>query len=135
VELDTTGAVIAGTQELIAEYAVDLQFGLTFVSSVLNGTDPTLASLPPGHADVGLWAGPTPGLAANQGPELVRTVRTRLSIRSREADRSGAVTATSTVAPGLYRIRLGTVGGRPAFARVRTLQADIGLRNQTEVYW
>lgn len=134
VELDVTGAEIAGTQELVAEYGVDLQFGLTVINSVTLGADPALKTLLPGDPDTALWAGPTPGLAANQGPELIRAVRTRLSVRSREADRNTGVTATSTVAPGLYRIGLGTNGGAP-YARVRTLQADIALRNQTGVYW
>lgn len=134
VELDTAGAVIPGTQELVAEYAVDLQFGVTVVDSILGGTDPTLLTLAPGDPAVAQWVGPTPGLAANRGPELVRAVRVRLSIRSRDADRPAGVTASSTVAPGLYRIGLGNGGGAP-FARVRTLQSDIGLRNQTGVYW
>lgn len=136
VEIDVDGNEIAGTQELIAEYAVDLQFGVTVVNSVAGGTDPTLRTYVPGDPDVAQWAGPTPTAAANQGPEFIRTVRTRLSIRSRDADRSAAVTATSTLAPGLYRIGLGSspLGGAP-FARVRTLQADIGLRNQTGIYW
>jgi hypothetical protein len=134
VELDTAGNVIDGTQELVTEYAVNLKFGLTAVNSVLNGSADALTTLPPGDAAIAQWAGPTPSLAVNRGPQLARAVRIRLSVRSREADRDSAVTATSTVAPGLYRIGLGSTGGAP-YARVRTLQADIGLRNQMLALW
>jgi hypothetical protein len=38
------------------------------------------------------------------------------------------------VAPGLYRFLVGDENG-PRFARVRTLQADINLQNQTGLQW
>jgi hypothetical protein len=130
-ELDTDGKEIAGTQELVAEYAVDLKLGITVVNSVLNATDPTLLTLAPGDANIGGWAGPTdPELAVNRGPHLVRAIRVRLGIRSREADRKEKISTE----PGLFRIGLGPNGGAP-FARVRTLQADIALRNQTRPTW
>ncbi len=59
----------------------------------------------------------------------LRAVRARLSVRSREADRSEPVGL-----PGLYRIGLGDDGGAP-FARVRTFQADIALHNLGRTEW
>lgn len=139
VELDTTGAPIQGTEELVAEHAVDLQFGLTVAANILNGTDPSLQTFLPGDALIDGWAGDIVGAASgqNQGPHRVRTVRVRLSVRSEEPDRDGPVItapAVPNVAPGLYRIGLGANGGAP-FARVRTIQADLSLHNQMGVGW
>jgi hypothetical protein len=133
VELDATGTPIAGTEELVAEYAVDLRFGVIVAEPGVTG--PTLKTIrAEDTTDVVVnWAGDTisESNAINRGPHLVRVVSTRLGVRSREADRETGVTATATVAPGLYRIRL----GNDAFARVRTLQADIGLRNHKGAQW
>jgi hypothetical protein len=124
-ELDTAGTVIAGTEELVAEYVVDLKFGITVVDSVLNGTDPSLETFAPGSPEIATWAGQTPALT-----HLARAIRVRLSVRSRDADRESPV---STL-PGLYRVGLGNGGGAP-YARVRTVQADIALRNQMRPLW
>jgi hypothetical protein len=56
----------------------------------------------------------------------VRAVRVRLSVRSREADRTAAITL-----PGLYRIKLPDGD----WARVRTFQADVALQNQIDTRW
>ena len=58
-------------------------------------------------------------------PQRVRTVRARLSVRSREADRE------TEIAGGLYRFKLAD----KQYARVRTFQADIALPNQLGVTW
>jgi hypothetical protein len=136
VELDTAGNPIAGTEELVAEYAVDFKLGITVAQPSVTG--PTLKTVLSTDTDdeVDNWAGDPSGKAAgvNRGPHLVRSVRVRLSVRSREADRDGDVIANAHVAPGLYRIALGPDGTAP-FARVRTLQADIALRNQMKALW
>jgi hypothetical protein len=136
VELDTNGAPIDGTEELVAEYAVDLKLGITVADNILNGTDPSLQTFVPGHNMIPGWAGDltTSATAPNQGPHRVRAVRVRLSVRSQEADRDGPVLAGGNVAPGLYRIGLGAAGGAP-YARVRTLQTDLALHNQMGVSW
>jgi hypothetical protein len=125
VELDTAGQAIADTEELVAEYVVDLKFALTVVDTA-SGVDPTLKSLPFGDADEAVYE--------YTNPHLIRAVRVRMSVRSREADREGDITATDNVAPGLYRIGLGANGTAP-YARVRTLQADVALRNQMRPLW
>jgi type II secretory pathway pseudopilin PulG len=134
VELDASGTPIPDTEELVAEYAVDLAFGLTVAENFINGTNPTLRTIAPGDGEITNWAGSTVGLAANRGPQLVKAVRFRLSVRSREADREADIVAGPTVAAGLYRIGIGQGGGAP-FARVRTLQADIAMRNQMAAAW
>jgi hypothetical protein len=114
-ELDVDGEPIAGTLELVAEYAVDLDFE---VGAVVAGSINQL--------DSAGWAAIFPADEDATGTaQRVRTVRARLAVRSREADRETAI------AGGLYRFRL----GENQYARVRTFQADIALPNQLRVTW
>jgi hypothetical protein len=114
-ELDVDGDPIDGTLELIAEYAVDLDFE---IGAVVNGA---ISELGPAA-----WGTIFAINADNVGtPQRVRTVRARLSVRSREADREAPIDG------GLYRFRLGS----NQYARVRTFQADIALPNQLGVEW
>lgn len=136
-ELDVTGNPIAGTKELVAEYAVDLKFGVTALDPTGNGS---LMRVNAGADNDALlqWAGdPTTGVAAvpNRGPHLIRTVHARLAVRSREGDRDANIDGDAAGIPaGIYRVGLGENGGAP-FARVRTLQADIALRNHARARW
>lgn len=150
-ELDTKGDPILDsaskrTPEVISEFAVDLAFSVTVSQIVTSGSGTqleTLAMLP--STDRSNWVGPAWGTnpasaaAANRGPQLVRVVRARLSVRSREADRLSNVATfgdggTAPVMGGLYRFRVPAAGG-PSFARVRTVQADIALRSQRGATW
>jgi hypothetical protein len=138
VEIDAAnGGFMTGTEELVAEYAVDLSFGITVadVTSTPTGYDPALVVIPPGDPQIKSWAGPTVGLSPGRGPQFVRAVRTRLSVRSRESDRGANVMASagarvpggSGLGPGVYRFSLSADGG--AWARVRTVQAETALHN------
>jgi hypothetical protein len=124
-ELDPTdGSAIAGTREIVAEYAVDLNFQFTaFTNNVMETHD---------SSEFGdfFLSGEDP-LGAVQNVERIRSVRVRLSVRSREADRATDVAGGLS---GLYRIGLGAGGGAP-FARVRTFQADVALHNQSDLTW
>lgn len=124
-ELDPSGTPIAGTAELIAEYAVDLRFRLTVAPS---------DSVPLQRVNedaIGDWAGPAAGLAPNRGPQLIRSVHTWLSVRSRAADRAQGI---DTEEGPLFRIGLGPSGAAP-FARVRTVRGHVVLHNQLGVTW
>jgi hypothetical protein len=116
VELAPGGEPIESTREIVSEYAVDLQFSLIRATSAL---DSTLIA-----AD-----------AAFNQTQLLRGVHARLSVRSREADRAADVSGMGGTS-GLYRIPL-AVGGTAAasFARVRTFQSDIPLRNLEGANW
>jgi hypothetical protein len=116
-ELDPGGGTLAGTTpELVAQYAVDLKFGL-IVDDRAAGAQPTLLAYAPGSAEV-----------ANETRfHRIRGVRARLSVRTREGDREVDMDQTNLPA-GLYRVGLGPDGERP-FARVRTQQTDIMLNN------
>ena len=117
VEVDLADQDIPGTRELVAEYAVDLQFAAWGATSA---TDPTIGQV-------------TAAVDATYPfTQLIRAVHLRVSVRSREADRGGNVPGAA--AGDLYRIGLGP-GGTAPFARVRTFQADIPLRNLENGNW
>ncbi len=125
-ELDPTGAVVANTTELVAEYAVDLRFRLTVAPSQAVPLQYV------GDAALAAYAGdPTAMVNTAAGPQMIRTVHTWLSVRSREADRSANI---PVAAAPLYRIGLGA-GGTAPFARLRTIQARIALHNQLGITW
>jgi hypothetical protein len=131
VELALDGTPIPGTEEIVAEYAVDLNLQLTAVSAITGCCNPTLSVISATDPLFPVFSAPVFG-AANNTPERIRSVRVRLGVRSREGDR--AATVTNPVGQGLFRFDLGT-GTSEAFARVRTFQADVALHNQADILW
>jgi len=118
-QLKADGTTIAGTVDVVAEYAVDLQ--LSVMGQVAKGVSSlAFASYPSSDWDTYFKANGT-----DDRPQGVRSVRLRLSVRSREADRS------TGIAGGLYRFRVSAT----EWARVRTFQADVALPNQRRVQW
>lgn len=128
------------TLEVVAEYAVDLKFGITTVNG--NSTNPTLTRF--------AIANPQPTTIYDRTniptscagvctpcPEGVRSLQVRLSTRSRAPDRR--VTVTSGLAPDGSRHRffipLPSSTTSPAWARLRTHYADIALPNQANLPW
>lgn len=124
-EIDTAGNEIENTLEIVSELAVDLEFTVRGISvtsdqgQLMNDNRIALAG-----ADL-----------TSANPQRIRVVRTRLSVRSREADRRGQ--ADPNGLGELYRIALnpGVPAADQRWARVRTLQADISLPNQLGVTW
>jgi prepilin-type N-terminal cleavage/methylation domain-containing protein len=121
VELSPAGAAIESTREIVSEYAVDLQFSLIRATSALDGT---LIAAVAANVD-----------SEYSATQLLRGVNARLSVRSREADRSADVSGMGGTS-GLYRIPL-AAGGAAAtpYARVRTFQSHISLRNLEGANW
>jgi hypothetical protein len=120
-ELDASGAVVAGSTDIVAEYAVDLEFAVT---GATDATGTALMYSASSNANFSTFFG------AAGNPQWVRTVRVRMGVRSREADREANITG-----PGggrIYRFRLGANLG---WARVRTFQADVPLPNQAAARW
>jgi prepilin-type N-terminal cleavage/methylation domain-containing protein len=130
-ELDLTNGVIAGSLELIAEYAVDLGF------SLLVAPNTTSRLLRVTGNDVITYAGDPTTMLAGNGPQLIRAVNAWLSVRSQEADRTTPLGLTVTGSgPNLLRISLNPTNRTlPPFARVRTLQSTIPLPNQARATW
>ena len=94
-----TGAVIAGTREIAAEYAVDLKFGIETVGAVggvAPGTNPGLGTTngtaltryPITFPDTAaVYTAANDPVIAGSMPERIRTVQVRLATRSRAPDR------------------------------------------------
>ncbi len=130
VELDINGKVLDQTEEIVAEYAVDLNLQLTAVTSITGCCDPTLGLITPADPLFPKFTGPV-DLTTNT-PDRIRSVRVRLGVRSREADRTATV--ANPADQGLFRFNIGS-GQTETFARVRTFQADVALHNQTDILW
>jgi hypothetical protein len=123
VELTPAGADVPSTREIVAEYAVNLQFTAWRASSGILPT-PVLAvaqAVPANPIDAGYGF-----------TQLIRSVHVTLNVRSREPDRETDVAGTP--AGSMYRIPLGPGRTKP-FARVRTLQSDVALRNLENNNW
>jgi hypothetical protein len=118
VELDSTGQEIAATREIVGEYAVDLQFNAW---SATNAQNPTLIPV-------------NAAIDSTFNTQLLRGMHVRLTVRSREADRDGDVVGVSMGAQDHYRIPLGA-GKTGPYARLRTFQSDIPLRNLEGSNW
>ena len=99
------------------------RIGVGAVSSAPS-SEPTLVQLDEGDSGFQTYT-TTP--SAGGTPQRLRSLRVRLSVRSREGDRD-----ERSFAGGLYRVGLGANGAAP-FARVRTLQADVMLNNNANV--
>jgi hypothetical protein len=119
-QTNNTGTVTTYAPEIISEYAVDLKFEVTYANpwpspNQLLTTSPTTNQTV--YTIAGIVTGP------NAQPQSVRSVRIRLSVRSREADRDQSIPGT-----GLYRLGI-TTNNKTTYARVRTLQSDVALPN------
>lgn len=118
-ELLPNGQEVPGTQEIVGEYAVDLQVNAWGATSPQN---PALVAVQPATIN-----------ASYNATQLLRGVHLRFSVRSREADRDADV---STMGGGANRYRMPVgPGGTAPFARVRTFQSDIPLRNLEGSNW
>lgn len=130
VELDINGEVVDGTEEIVAEYAVDLNLQLTAVTSTTGCCDPNLSLVSPGAPLFPVFTGTV--FNSLNTPELIRSVRVRLGVRSREADRLRPI--ENPADQGLFRFHINESVPEP-WARVRTFQADVVLHNQADVLW
>jgi type II secretory pathway pseudopilin PulG len=142
-----TGAQILGTIEVVAEYAVDLEFAFTVEAG--TNLQPVLQTFPfDDTANNPLWAQnivvnpPVPGVRI--GAQRIRSVRVRLATRSSEPDRTlnvpvpnpagQAFTYRYCVLPGRCNAA-NTAAGILQFARVRTVTAEVALPNQSRNYY
>lgn len=124
--VDETGAGV-GEPEVVAEYAID--FEIAFVVDAA-GVMTVLPFGAPSNAD---WAGVKVGATASSalGPHRVRAVRYRMATRSPLPDRTNPLPA-----PAGYLYRYCTdpdASGCLKYARVRTVQGEVGLPNQARM--
>lgn len=115
VEVDYTGTELPGTLEIVSEYAVDLQltpWATTPASALAATSDPA-------------QFGP-----ASTVSQSLRGLNVLLSVRSREA------LPTGTGGSNRHQIKLPTTPPVPdTFARLRTLQSTVPLRNLENARW
>ncbi|WP_437736217.1 PilW family protein [Sorangium sp. So ce1335] len=146
VELDDEDQERPGTLELIAEYAVDLKFGISALQEekAQQRTSPQITRYPIAATDnAEVYKIAAPNDLPEARPEDVRSVQIRLSTRTRAPDRDvgfpvgpdgrrlrflipGIVTGVNTPAD------IVPAGAPPVFARMRTLYADVSLPNLAE---
>ena len=119
-ELAANDTLVANSRDLVAEYAVDLDFSVT---GQLVANTPSVTHSTSSDASFSTFFRAD---ATGDRPQGVRSVRVRLSVRSREADREKNIPGG-----GLYRFSVGA----QQWARVRTFQADVSLPNQAGVQW
>jgi hypothetical protein len=123
VELTPAGQEIASTREIVGEYAVDLQVSAWGATAANN---PLLVAV----------TAPLSNTYAST--QLLRGLHLRLSVRSREADRDTDIASTGAGGTNNdhYRIPISNgAGGSPSYARVRTFQSDVPLRNLENSNW
>lgn len=120
VELDKDGLPIADTLELVAEFAVDLKFGISFMDPATS----TVTHLPP----------PLPDDAAiyTTPPERIRSVHVRFSTRARAPDRDVDLPAGPD--GRRHRFKL-PIAGKTVYARMRTLYSEVALQNLVRASW
>lgn len=129
--LNAAGNVV--NTELVAENTVDLKFGV--VAHDVYNTDPTKRYVVADFDDstnlMEPWvAQPTSTVNQKEGPQRIRSMRYRLSVRSHLPDR----TANLVVAPGPYIARYCiddvALASCKNFARVRTFVSEVSIFNQ-----
>ena len=129
----------AGPPEVVAEYAVDLKFGITVDDP--NQAPPNnirvfdLDTDPGGGAGlIDQWTQTASTTLSNQpGPQRVRSVRFRVAARAPLPDRTAPL-SLGLPAPDTYLSRYCIDNAAPSactrFARVRTIVSEVALINQ-----
>lgn len=122
---------VAQSRQIIAEWAVDLKFGIT-VNDAPNAPALKVFDMDsdPGGGNIDTWTRIPTSTQVNQpGPQRVRSVRFRLATRSALPDRRANMTIPGVPAP--YMVRYCTDPPTcQRYARVRTVVSEAALVNQ-----
>lgn len=136
--LDVDGNA-AGAPEIVAEYAVDLKFGLTAWDPALAAANqPALRvfDLDTSAAEITqATRGAASTTAGTLGPQHVRSVRFRVATRSSVADRQADVVVAPRPYMARYCVDDAPVATCKKFARVRTLVSEVALHNQARMFY
>lgn len=131
VELDANDQEMEQTLRIVAEHAVDLRFGITALDP--QSQSPQLLRLPISdmqEAKAAIYSLVGPSSFVSGDPSIVRAVSVRLSVRSRAPDRKApplALPKGDGEQP--YRFEVGKAMGNSRFARLRTLEREVVLKN------
>jgi hypothetical protein len=137
--LDGGGGVIAGTTELVAEFAVDFRVDIVAQTSPETAMAPvTTTFIPSATGAFANFAGDPTDVAqaagVGRGPHLIRALRPRLSVRERIPTKEADLDASA--GPGLFRIPLTDLTTTPReYAKVRTLSSYVMTRNARNAQW
>lgn len=134
---NAAGVPVTTLTQVMAEWAVDLKFGL--VIQDINANTLSIADIdtdPDGSGTIGKTAGLVP--VVNPGPQDIRAIRYRLSLRTELPDRTNGL---PTVFPPPYLVRYCADKTAPgfaackSFARVRTIVSEVTLTNQAAMFY
>ncbi|HEY4014372.1 MAG TPA: prepilin-type N-terminal cleavage/methylation domain-containing protein [Polyangiaceae bacterium] len=139
--VNAQGNRIDATMEVIAEYAVDLNFAF----SIDKGTQsaPVMATYPFDDLNDNAAAAADVSTVATTHPQQIRTVRARLVTRAAQADRTLNIPVTnypvgSVTQAFMYRYCLtapcATNDGTLRWARTRTITTEVSVPNQAGAY-
>jgi type II secretory pathway pseudopilin PulG len=138
---------IATTSEVVAEYAIDLDFAFTVDTTIAGPTQPNVISFPFEDTRNVTWGAtianlnPPPSTPpTNQGPQRIRLVRSRIVTRAAMPDRSVNIPVTQFPNEEfMYRyciIPPCTINDTSLkWARARTITAEVSLANNSSSYY
>jgi prepilin-type N-terminal cleavage/methylation domain-containing protein len=134
--VDALGAVVPQTTEIIAEYAVDLEFAFSIESG--NPIQPAVTTLPFDDPTMQSFADNVSTVPATR-PQRIRIVRARVATRTAQADRTINVPVSNYGAQAfMYRYCITPAGcataGPLQWARVRTMTAEVSIPNQSGMF-
>jgi prepilin-type N-terminal cleavage/methylation domain-containing protein len=120
VELDKDENIMAGSLELVAEFAVDLKFGISTVDLATSVITDLPIAVP---ANANIYTTP---------PERIRSVHVRFSTRARVPDRDTDILGGPDGRRHRFQI---PVFGKLAYARMRTLYTEVALQSLARTTW
>lgn len=132
--------VPVGPPELVAEYAVDLKFGLV-VDDTPRSPAPNnvgVYEFDIANADIQAWSeAPLSTITGQPGPQRIRSVRYKVAVRSSQPERRQNVAAPAgpLLSRGLFRYCTDTASGCVKWARVRSLISEVALINQARLFY
>lgn len=152
--VDAWGATVKQTSEIVAEYAVDLDFAFTVDSSLVGLTQPNMVTFAFGDPlnanwapDVSTLSPPPASPPVNVGAQRVRSLRFRLVTRTALPDRNVNVAVPNQFGldtymyrycvppPGQTTTNCATSDGTPRWARARTVTSEVALPNNSGAYY
>jgi prepilin-type N-terminal cleavage/methylation domain-containing protein len=134
--VDAFGAVVPDTTELVAEYAVDLDFAFTVDQGDTTGQNPNLLTFAFDDSHSANWAYDVSTLATPSviGPQRIRSIRARLVTRTGIPDRTVNIPLTNYGNQDfMYRYCIvppcATQDDVMRWARTRTVTTEVSLPN------
>ncbi len=138
--LDFSGNAVPGVSpEIIAEYAVDLKFGITYMNptaapytyrTLVADMDDTASA-----ATINQVTGQTLYAAGTAGPQHVRSVRYRLAVRTSLPDRDQNLPTGNAGYLARYCVDGSAAATCRKWSRVRTVVSEVSLQNQAGMSW